>query len=141
MNSLQLISAIRSGGSNRTERRYLDFCVSGQSLKKVLGQKGTDLITLFGWGNNRDYDEYILRVFRLQKKSELKSGRIMIYVCPECGDIDCGSITASIQDLGDRIVWRDFGYETDYGGLKEEYNDIKPVEFERQSYFQAFAKP
>ena len=63
MNSLQLISAIRSGGSNRTERRYLDFCVSGQSLKEVLGQKGTDLITLFGWGNNRDYDEYILRVF------------------------------------------------------------------------------
>jgi hypothetical protein len=61
----------------------------------------------------------------------------MLYVCPECGDIDCGAVTANIQDLGDRIVWKDFGYETG-GGLTEEYLEIQPAAFERQGYFQAF---
>jgi hypothetical protein len=140
MNSLQLISAVRPGGSNKTQRHYLDFLVSGQSLKVILGQKGADLVTLFGWGNNKEYEKHILKVFTLQDKSELKTGRLMIYVCPECGDIDCGAITASFEDLGDRIVWKDFGYETDYGGLSEEYSDIEPIEFDRQSYFDAFSK-
>lgn len=63
----------------------------------------------------------------------------MLYVCPECGDIGCGAITVNILDLGDRIVWRDFAYETNYG-VTEEYSNIKPIEIDRQSYFQAFSK-
>lgn len=140
MESLQLTRAVRTGGSNRTERHYMDFSVSGESLKKVLGQEDADLISPFGWGDNKDYNKRILRVFRLQEQPELSTGRVAIYICPECGDIDCGAITATIQDLGDRIVWKDFGYETDYGGLSETYPQIAPIEFDRQSYFQAFSK-
>jgi hypothetical protein len=64
----------------------------------------------------------------------------MIYVCPECGDIGCGAITAVIKDYGSSIVWSDFGYETDYGGIGETYDQIVPIEFGRADYFSAFSK-
>lgn len=127
-------------GKNQTPREYLDFFVSRKSLRTILDIEDDDLITLFGWGTNLDYDRHILNVFRLKEKSELETKRVMIYVCPECGDIDCGTITAIIKDYGDRIVWCDFGYETGYGGLSETYDRIEPIEFDRTSYFSAFSK-
>lgn len=84
MNSLQLNENIRQGGANRTERRYLDFNVSGVSLKKILGIEKADYITLFGWGTSKNYDRHILDVFTMKQKSELQTGRIMLYVCSEC---------------------------------------------------------
>lgn len=140
MNSLQLIRAVRAGGSNKVEQHYLDFSISGVSLKELLGQNDADLISPFGWGDNQEHNRHILRIFRLQEKPELSTGRIALYVCPECGDMGCGAITVSIQDRGDRIVGKDFGYETDNGELSETYPEIDPIEFDRQSYFAAFAK-
>jgi len=139
MYTLELRSAIRKGSSNRTEREYLDFIISGQSLKSVLGMKNTDYTTLIGVGN-QEYEKHILNVFRLKEKPNLKTGRVMIYVCPECGDIDCGAITAVIVDMGATIIWKDFGYETGYGGVTEEYTNIEPIEFDRQNYFMAFSE-
>lgn len=139
MHSLQLQQAIRKGAHNKTEREYLDFVVSGRSLKCILGIENGDYATLIGYGVKREYDKQILSIFRLKEKSYLTSGRVMIYVCPECGDIDCGAITAVILDLGSIIVWKDFGYETGYGGVTEQYSNIEPLEFERQCYFEAFS--
>jgi hypothetical protein len=90
-----------------------------------------------GW-TTKEYNKHILNVFRLKEKSALDPGRVMIYACAECGDIDCGAITAVILDLGDRIVWKDFGFETGHGGVTEEYA-IEPIEMDRQSYFGAFS--
>jgi hypothetical protein len=140
MNSLTLNKATRKTGKSQTPRGYFDFFVSGRSLRTILNIENDDLITPFGWGANKEYDKHVLNVFRLKEKSELDSGRVMIYVCPECGDIDCGAITATIKDYGDRIIWSEFGYETNYGGLTETYDQIKPIEFDRTSYFSAFSK-
>lgn len=140
MYTLTLNQATRKIGPNQTPREYLDFFISGKSLKTLLDIETADYITLFGWGTNKEYDRHILNVFRLKEKSQLETGRVMIYVCPECGDIDCGAITATIKDFGDRIIWRDFGYETDYGGLTETYDQIEPIEFDRISYFKAFSR-
>ncbi len=140
MDTLILCRATRPIGANQSAREYYDFIVSGKSLKTILNIETSDYITLFGWGTNQDYVRHILNVFRLKEKSEIDSGRVMIYVCPECGDIDCGAITATIKDLGDRIVWSEFGYETNYSGLTETYENIKPIEFGRTNYFAAFSK-
>jgi hypothetical protein len=140
MDTLILSKATRVIGANQTPREYFDFFVSGISLKTTLNIETADYITLFGWGTDQEYDRHVLNVFRLKEKSQLDSGRVMIYVCPECGDIDCGAITATIKDFGDRIIWTDFGYETNYGGLTETYDNVKPIEFERSSYFSAFSK-
>ena len=140
MNTLILNKATRKIGANQTPREYLDFFVSGKSLQTILNIETADYITLLGWRTNQDYDRHVLDVFRLKEKSQIDSGRVMIYVCPECGDIDCGAITAIIKDFGDRIIWSDFGYETNYGGLTETYDQIEPIEFDRASYFSAFSK-
>jgi hypothetical protein len=140
MDTLTLSRAIRQIGANQTPREYFDFIVSGKSLRTILNIDTSDYITLFGWGTNKEYDKHILNVFRLKEKSQIDSGRVMIYGCAECGDIDCGAITAIIKDYGDRIIWSDFGYETNYGGLTETYNQVEPIEFDRASYFSAFSK-
>jgi hypothetical protein len=140
MNTLSLNKARRKIKVNQTPREYFDFFVSGNSLRRILNIETADYVTLFGWGTNQEYDRHILNVFRLKEKSQLDSGRAMIYVCPECGEIDCGAITANIKDFGDRIIWDDFGYETGYGGLTETYDQLKAIEFERTSYFSAFSK-
>ena len=102
--------------------------------------KNTDYTTLIGVGTNKEYEKRILNVFRLKEKSDLETGRVMIYVCPECGDIDCGAITAVILDMGTKIVWKDFGYETGYEGVTEKYSAVEAIEFDRQNYFMAFSK-
>jgi hypothetical protein len=140
MHSLQLQQAIRKGSHNKKEGEYLDFVVSSRSLKSVLGLENADYVTLIGYGTNKEFAKQILNIFRLKEKSYLSTGRVMIYACPECSDIDCGAITAVILDLGSKIAWKDFGYETEYGGVTERYSNIEPIEFDRQSYFEAFAR-
>ena len=140
MDTLNFDKAKRRVGSNQTPREYYDFIISGQSLRKILNIENADFISPFGWGANKDYNRHLLNVFRLKEKSELTSGRIMLYVCPECGDIDCGAITVKIKDFGDRIIWSDFGFETNYGGQSESYDQIEPIEFNRSDYFSAFLK-
>ena len=139
MDTLQFRPAIRHGGNGKHEQHYQDFVVSGRSLRTVLGRDDSDLITSFGWLNSR-YEEEQLQVLLLHKQSDVPTGRAMLYVCPECGDLDCGAITATILDLGDRIVWTDFGYETGYGGLVGDYITIKPIEFRRQQYVQTLSR-
>jgi hypothetical protein len=140
MHSLQLQQAIRKGSHNKKEGEYLDFVVSSRSLKSVLGLENADYVTLIGYGTNKEFAKQILNIFRLKEKSYLSTGRVMIYACPECSDIDCGAITAVILDLGSKIAWKDFWYETGYGGVTERYSNIEPIEFDRQSYFEAFAR-
>jgi hypothetical protein len=46
-----------------------------------------------------------------------------LYVCPECGDLGCGALTAKVGRDGDYIVWSDFAFET---GL-----DVDPPDLNR----------
>ena len=52
-----------------------------------------------GWNENEKYNRHVLNVFRLKEKSELESKRVMLYICPECGDIDCGAVTIILKNL------------------------------------------
>ena len=140
MNTLSFQEAVRRGGSNRTERHYLDFIISGKSLSKLLHFKTHDYVTLLGWGDNKEYNNHILKIFTLQEVPDLKSGRVMLYVCPDCGDIDCGAITAKIIESDSVIVWEDFVLETDYDGVSKEYSEIEPIQFDKQNYLEAFFK-
>ncbi len=139
MDTIQLQNAIRQGGSDRKERLYFDFIISGISLKKILAIEGSDRVTLLGWEGYAEQDQYMSKVFKLQKRSPLSTGRVVLYGCPECGDIDCGAITVSILDLGYRIMWKDFDHETGYGGLEDLYPHIKPIEFSKRNYFEVFS--
>lgn len=140
MQTLTLLPAVTKSQPNRPGREYFDFAVAGQLLRTILGLENEHYATLIGFSTDKEQETHVLNVFRLKEKSDLATGRVMIYVCPDCGDIGCGAITAAILDLGTKIVWRDFAYESGDDGLPDEYLNIEPIEFERQNYFSAFSK-
>jgi hypothetical protein len=38
--------------------------------------------------------------------------RVLLYICPECGDIDCGAYGVQVERDCDRYVWSNFAYES-----------------------------
>ena len=123
------------------KRKYIDFIVSENPLSEILQSKERDMISMLGWGMDTKYEKGILREFLKQESPELETGRTIIYGCSECGDIGCGAITAEIMDDGDKIIWKDFGYENDYSGFDlEDYKNISPFVFDKKKYFAEFEK-
>lgn len=123
------------------ERKYIDFIVSEQPLSKILRAEESDMISTLGWYVNIEYEKRIVQEFLKKVNPELETGRTIIYGCSECGDIGCGAITAEIIDAGDKIIWKDFGYENNYSGFSlDDYLDIPQMEFNKQEYFDVFQK-
>src|SRR4026208_1110056 len=93
LSRLELAWRIRQGAETRKHRDYLDFVIDGRSLGDLLGAAQSDLIGRLGWGDLRGYDYQFKRQLLLESPSELETGRQLLYVCPECGDVGCGAIT------------------------------------------------
>ena len=94
------------------------------------------MISCLGWGRT-EYEEEAAQVLLLKKPSLLETGRIMLYVCPECGDIGCGAITAQIEENAEYVVWHSFGYENDYDPSVldlAEYQEFGPYMFSKSEY-------
>lgn len=144
MDILTFGSGFRKGetfqnGCTKAERNYIDFIVSGQSLRLILGLHDTDLIGTFGWIKNKAYENKKIDEFLGLGKPELETGRTPFYVCPECGDIGCGAITAMIEITDDYVIWRDFGYENDYSEpVFDDYKEIGPFKFDKRDYNKIF---
>lgn len=136
VNQISLVPRTRSGGGDRTEQHYLDFVIDGQSLGELLAVG--DRIGCLGWGQPKQPAEMVA-VLRLEKPSPLETGRVMIYVCPECGDIGCGAITVQINETDQHFVWHRFGYENDYNPATLdllEYAAFGPFMFNKADYRQ-----
>jgi hypothetical protein len=74
----------------QTARDYFDFFVDGKSLHEILDL--SDQIGCLGWGLPEIEKHTIAQL--LAKESPVpKSGRVPIYICPECGDLGCGAVT------------------------------------------------
>jgi hypothetical protein len=64
----------------------------------------------------------------------------MLYVCPECGDINCGAVTAMVEEEGDQIVWKQFGHERGYHldgqplADLSQYEAVGPFRFAKRQY-------
>ena len=127
--------------TRKHERKYVDFIVSGQPLSDIFQTKESDMISMFGWTTNIEYESRTLKEFLKQEPAELDTGRTIIYGCSECGDIGCGAITVEIVELSNKIIWKDFGYENNYSGFDlEDYKHIQQFEFDKQEYFAEFEK-
>ncbi len=71
-----------------------------------------DLIGRLGWGPMR-WRKEALATLLLQGDADFPPNRRALYVCAECGDLACGTVTAAMERHGDEVVWRDFNYETE----------------------------
>jgi hypothetical protein len=92
-------------GSMQTPRRFLDYIVDGESLYE---RNRLDLISCLGW-LVPDEDELAAQRLLLIGAPDVED-RVSIYLCPECGDVYCGALTAIIERSGDEVVWRDIAH-------------------------------
>ena len=125
------------------ESYSVDFIVNGESLLQSIteltgGHK--DFIGCFArsWINLNDHSK---KQLLLLEPPETKSGRALLYLCPECGDIGCGAYGCVIRREDDSYWWSDFAYENGYeqprpiSGLGPFVFDVKSYEiFVQQAY-------
>lgn len=59
-------------------------------------------------------------------------------MCPECGDLDCGTISVAISRDGEAIVWEEFGFENTYEAevRRNRLEDVGPFRFDARAYFE-----
>lgn len=132
-------SEIFQSGSSKTARQAIDFIVSGQSLGELVNQSFPDQIGVLGWMGDNAFESQQINEFLGLISPALPTGRTLFYVCPECGDIGCGAITAEIEFTVQGVIWKEFGYETDYSEPElKGYTYIGPFVFDRNEYVTFF---
>lgn len=115
--------AVRGGGGSRTEIVHWDYLMDGQSLRARL--KVADFIPPLGW-LRPDAETRFRQILLLKQPSDLRPGRVPVFVCPECADYGCGVVTASVAKDGDFVIWESFATENNYT------EDIYPIAEHRQ---------
>ena len=121
----------RDGSVSRTERWSWDFIVDGASLfehaeQDVMGALGDD---------DRAWNETVARRLLGQSEPDLPPNRVALYVCPECGDLSCGALTAALTVHGDTVTWGDFRPERDWHGAPgDRMLGIGPFVFDLREY-------
>jgi hypothetical protein len=112
---LELVVLHRSGSPPKKERYTFDFAVNRQSLFTVTGAANFDLSGCLSVPQREP--ELAVRLndglARLLTSAVPigESNRVALYVCPECGDLACGAITARVSRSEAVVHWSDFAYE------------------------------
>lgn len=140
VNHLQLVA----GESLEHRLHYWSPLVDGRPLREILvdavGDEFTDTVIgdtvpvlIHSWPVGLTKDASVLLG---ETPPELVNGRIPIFVCPECGDLGCGAITAEVERDRDTVIWRDLGWDVNYE--TEDEGDIRfypgPLVFDRAQY-------
>ena len=122
-------------GARRAERHFLDFVVNGQSLWQAVAKR-TDTVTVLCAEFTPAETVKAVNRLLLTEPAQVPNDRRCIYVCPECGDVGCGAITAAVTKEGDSIVWKEFGHENNYGPEVhlEKYAHVGPFVFDAVEY-------
>ena len=125
----------REGGGGKTQRDYFDFVVDDKPLSERIGG---DLISCLGWFVPEENAKSVRRLL-LEEPADFPDNRRSLYVCPECGDLGCGAVSAIIEQVEDKIVWRDFGYQNNYLDeiISDNYKSINTIVFDKVEYKNA----
>lgn len=117
------------------ESHSCDFTIGGESLLNLLVSATgghNDFLGCFarGWVNLNNHS---LKQLLLSDAPETKSGRRLLYVCPECADIGCGAFGCKIDRISDIYVWSDFAHENGYESPSR-IECVGPFEFSVENY-------
>lgn len=138
ISTLDIVWMTRSGGTGRTERRYLDFVIDEVPLSARLN---VDFISPIGWF---DAGEQEASIDRLLGKSppDMPDARATLYICPECGDLGCGAVTLLVQREANVIIWKDFGIQNNYEDVihRDDFQNIGPFTFDASQYHALFER-
>jgi hypothetical protein len=91
------------GGSYQSERNFLDFIVDGQSLSE---RTRYDLVSVLckEWVPE-ERERSVLRLLG-EEAADFPDDRRSILVCPECGDVGCGAVSAVVDFSYKTARWR-----------------------------------
>jgi len=120
----------------RTRGECLDFLISGKSILLELERRGMDFVPRLGT-DLVPTDVETRSTLLVETDGDTPSGRVALYVCPECGDYGCGVVSAKIERDGDTVVWSEFGQENNYDDEFHPLARIGPYRFEWNDYRQA----
>jgi hypothetical protein len=146
ISTLTFLAGIRAGekypsGGYKSSRTFFDLIVDGASLWERLG-KPHDLVSVlcpdFALPETLKAADRLL----LKCEADLPNNRRSLFVCAECGDLGCGTVSVLVTRVADLLVWSDFGYENTYEEQisREPYENIGPFQFDRKDYELAFLK-
>lgn len=128
--------------SATTEERYsVDFSINGKSLLAVIAQTddgSNDYMGCLVRGFAQDNVRAVRRLTCIEPPDS-KSGRVLLYICPECGDIGCGAYSAFVECTNGFFFWRDFAYENGYEDSRLILG-IGPYTFEDPQYRAEIAR-
>ena len=137
---LELKPLVRPGvkntdGTFKSERHFLDFVIDGQSLWEAVGKK-RDQVSIFCADYSTEETAKAVARLRLHEKTYLPNGRCSLFVCSECGDLGCGTITALVRRQGETVTWEAIGYENTYEDKiwLDEYSSVGPFAFDAITY-------
>ncbi|MGH1441724.1 MAG: hypothetical protein ACRBBR_16545 [Cellvibrionaceae bacterium] len=125
----------RLENSSQVERFSTDFHINGSSLLELLCKEGgghNDFMGCFVRGFDKQNNE-AEKILKCKSKPKTESGRVLLYICPECGDIGCGAYGAFVEKEGAVYVWKDFAYENGYEDPAPIEN-VGPFHFNAESY-------
>lgn len=111
-------------GNKNTE--FFDFIIDGQSLYQRL--KSYDLVPALGWGS-QEHQKQMQDYFLLNKMHPQLYYRYPMFVCPWCGDEECGFISIFIERNEDYVIWKDFKLEPSNNSIS-----IGPFYFKWDNY-------
>jgi hypothetical protein len=124
-----------SGGCTVAERLSIDFLVDGESLLQTLVKVDgghADFMGCFVKGypeqNAKNAEKLIVH-----EKPDTNTGRVLLYICPECGDIGCGAYSAHVTKTDGYYMWSEFAYENGYEAARL-LDGIGPFSFEDNTY-------
>lgn len=142
LNVLTFQNVVRAGSSSNgctaVERCFSDFQIDGRSLLETLVTADgghSDFMSRFVSGypeQNRLFGISLLQ----DSQTEAEPNRVLIYICPECGDIGCGAYSVQIRKSSTGIIWARFAYETGYEEARV-IPSVGPFIFSSVSYEQA----
>lgn len=119
-NIMTFQNAIRPGNSSNgcttVERRFADFRIDERSLLDILVTADgghSDYMSGFVSGYPEQSLRFADNLIRCDQP-QAKPYRMVIYICPECGDIGCGAYSVRIRSLSGKIIWDEFAYENGY---------------------------
>lgn len=114
-----------------------DWAVDRRPLGKWASRWTTHMpeLTPSGWRPTRDTTD--LHALLAADTSRLASGRVPLYTCRLCGDVECGTVAVRVAAADEVVTWTDFAWEdgqAENSGPDINFTDVPVIRFDRTAY-------
>ncbi len=140
MNEIRFVKRNLEANKNKNveSKCFYDVLVDGKSLFDEFISTEENMVSCFGFYNDKKLNVNISNEFLKNKTSDLVTGRTALFVCRECVDIGCGAITLEIEKNAKSYVWKNFAHENNSFELEEtDYINFQLLEFDKNEYEKA----